>query len=275
MPTTYEIGKPYVVQAHHALNHTHNRMHADGLPQKLGFRGALVLGTAIYAIMTRALVAELGDEWLGHAEINVKFLKVVCAGDRIRVETVADPDSPHTYKVTAYNETANDEICTYMETSCPMQLPPVDPLAALKPVDWEGPVTLERTWDLIEVGKPYRSLIVTLSKEHNDWWKAFLEDDLPLYQNSDHPPLHPAHVLRLAPIGSRHQYLGDNAIHGASKAVIRKILRIGDTVRLLTVPSAKWERKGNHWVTLYCAAIRGSEVCAEIYHTQIFRLRGT
>src|SRR5690606_26521164 len=163
-------------------NHTHNRMHADGLPQSLGFRGALVLGTAIYANMTRALVATLGDRWLGNAEINVKFLKVVCAGDRLRVETVPIRGLDNAFKVTAYNETANDEVCTYFETSCPEQLPEIDALARLTPNEWKGPVTQTRTWDLVEVGKPYRSMEMTLSREHNAWWKAFLENDLPLYE---------------------------------------------------------------------------------------------
>lgn len=274
MSETYEIGKPYVVHVRHALNHTQNRMHADGLPQKLGFRGALVLGTAIYANMTRALVASLGDKWLGNAEINVKFLKVVCAGDRLRVETNPIDGRDNAFKVIAYNETANDEICTCFETSCPEKLPEIDALARLTPNEWEGPVTQTRTWDLVEAGKPYRSMEVTLSREHNAWWKAFLENDLPLYDEGSAPPIHPAQVLRFAPIGSRNQYLGDNAIHSSSRAVIRKVLRVGDTVRLLTVPSAKWEKKGNHWVTLYCAVSRGGEVCAEVYHTQIFRLRG-
>ena len=275
MLETYEIGKPYVVYARHALNHTQNRMHADGLPQKLGFRGALVLGTAIYANMTRALVASLGDKWLGNAEIHARFLKVVCAGDRLRVETVPVAGQEGAFKVTAYNETANDEVCAYFETTCPARLPAIDALASLAPNEWEGPVTQDRSWDLVEVGKPYRSMVMALSREHNDWWKAFLENDLSIYQEGTHPPIHPAQVLRFAPIGSRNQYLGDNAVHSASKVVVRKVLRVGDTVRLLTVPAEKWEKKRNHWVTLYCAVFRDGEVCAEVYHTQIFKLHGT
>ena len=53
------------------------------------------------------------------------------------------------------------------------------------------------------------------------------------------------------------------------------MLRVGDPIEMLTVPTAKWEKKGNHWVTLYCAVKSAGEVCAEIYHTQIFKLRGT
>jgi len=40
------------------------------------------------------------------------------------------------------------------------------------------------------------------------------------------------------------------------------------------VPVEKWEKKQNHWLTVYCAVRRAGELCAEIYHTQIFRVRG-
>ncbi len=56
--------------------------------------------------------------------------------------------------------------------------------------------------------------------------------------------------------------------------VIRKMLRVGDPVHILTLPIDKWEKKQNHWLTIYCAVRSNDEVCAEIYHTQIIKLRG-
>jgi hypothetical protein len=52
------------------------------------------------------------------------------------------------------------------------------------------------------------------------------------------------------------------------------MLRVGDPVHILTVPLSKWEKKQNHWLTVYCAVRSGDEVCAEIFHTQIIKLRG-
>ena len=278
MPMTSDILKPYTVTAHHVVNHhTPNRMHADGLPQKLGFRGSLVLGTAIYGNMTSGLVRHFGEEWLGRAVISVQLMKIVCEGDRLRIETVAVPgrEQDQAFRITAYNETMQDEICARMETSSPLVLPDIDPLSDLQPNEWAGEVTQDRTWDRVEVGKTYRSHRLTLSAADNDNWKRSMDDNPVIYDQGPTPPLYPAHVLRLAPIGSRNQYLGDNAVHASSKAVVRRLLRVGDDVDLLTVPAAKWEKKGNHWVTLYCAARRRGEICAEIYHTQIFKLRGS
>jgi len=274
----YDIGKPYKVVAHHASHGSHNRMHKDGLPQQLGFRGAFVLGVANYGNMTRALVAHFGEAWLGRAVIEAKFIKPVCEGDVLRVETlpIAGREAEQAYDVTAYNETAGNEVCARLTSSVPQAFPAPDAAAASRPNEWDGPVTQRRTWDNIIVGQAYRSLNLTLAPQDNTYWQGVLEDDLAIY-NGERAPLHPAHVLRLVQLGYNNQFIGDNAVHSSTKAVIRKMLRVGDPVHILTLPIDKWEKKQNHWLTIYCAVRSGDErgeVCAEIYHTQIIKLRG-
>ena len=271
----YEIGKPYTVIAHNAHHHTNNRMHSDGLPQKLGFRGALVLGLATYGNMTRALVATYGEQWLGKALIYVKFLSVVCEGDKLRVETFPVEGKPNTFKVTAYNETNGGIAAAEMETSIPAELPALERYASLQPNEWEGPVTEPRVWDNVIIDKPYRSLRYTLSTEDNAHWKKILGDELPIYYEGNRPALHPTHVLRQVQLASTNQYKGDTAVHGWTRAVVRKMLRIGDTVNVLAVPVEKWDKKGNHWVRMYCAVRVNGETCAEMFHCQIFKVRGS
>lgn len=277
MPATdYVIGRPYTVIAHHASHGSHNRMHRDDLPKKLGFRGAFVLGVAHYGNMTRALVATLGTEWLGRAVVEARFLKPVCEGDRLRIDTRPIPgrDAEQAFEVIAYNETMNDEIAARMTTSTPSPFPDPDPAASARPNEWEGPVTQRRTWDNIVVGQAYRSLHLTLCPEDNAYWQRVLEDDLDLYRTGERPPLHPSQVLRLVQLGYNNQFIGDNAVHSSSKAVIRRMLRVGDPVHVLTLPIEKWEKKDNHWLTVYCAVRCQGELCAEVYHTQIIKLRG-
>jgi hypothetical protein len=273
---SYDVGRPYTVVAHHARHKSFNRMHKEGLPQELGFRGAFVLGVANYGNMTRALVSRLGEAWLNRAVIEVKFLKPACEGDRLRIETLPIPgrEKELAFEVAAYNETMGNEISARMLTAVPDPFPEVDPKASLKPNDWEGPVTQRRTWDNVIVDQAYRSLRLTLSREDNAYWKDVLEDDLLIYERGEHPPLHPSHVLRLVQLGYNNQFIGDNAVHSSTKAVIRRMLRVSDPVHILTVPIAKWEKKQNHWLTIYCAVRSNEQVCAEIYHTQIIKLRG-
>lgn len=274
--SSYDIGVPYRVLAKHTHFPSSNKIHTDELPQKLGFRGAFVLGVAIYGLMTRALVARFGEKWLGHAISEVKFMRPVCEGDRLRIETrpVAGREDESAFEVTAYNEMANDEISAQMQTSMPRTLPVPDPSAALAPNEWEGPVTQRRSWDNVITGRAYRSLDLTLSLEHNAVWQGILGEDVPIYGEGERPPIHPAHVLRLVQLGTNHECITEHAVHCSTKAVIRKVLRAGDPVRILTVPLAKWEKKQNQWITVYCAIRSGNELCAELFHTQIIRLRG-
>ena len=125
----YDVGTPYWVVAHHAGHGSRNRMHEEGLPQKLGFRGAFVLGVAHYGNMTRALASLFGEEWLGRAVSEVRFLKPVCEGDRLRIETmpIAGRENERAFEVTAFNETANGEIAARMQTSMPDPFPAPDP----------------------------------------------------------------------------------------------------------------------------------------------------
>src|SRR5262245_15888050 len=108
----YEIGKPYHAIARHPEEKPHNKMHEDGLPQQLGFRGACGLGVALYGYMTRALVASLGEAWLNRAVVEAKFLRPVCPGDRIRMETTpaADDAGEQAFEVAMYNETNGNEV---------------------------------------------------------------------------------------------------------------------------------------------------------------------
>ena len=271
----YKVGTPYYAVAQHPEHKSNNQMHADGLPQKLGFRGAFVLGVAVYGYMTRALVATFGEDWLGRAVLEVKFIRPVCEGDRIRIETEpATGGDERTFDVTMYNETAGNEVSATMRTSVPDPFPEVDKTANEKPNEWEGPVTQRRTWDNVIVGKAYRSLRTTITAADNEHWTRVLDDDVPIYRQGDRPPLHPAHVMRQVQLGYNNQFIGESAVHASGKAVIRRMLRIGDPVHVLTVPLSKWEKKQNHWLTVYCAVRSGDEVCAEIFHTQIIKLRG-
>lgn len=272
----HDVCKAYNAVAHHTHFKSSNQIHSDILPRKLGFRGAFVLGVAIYGLMTRALASHFGESWLGRAVIEVKFLKPVCEGDRLRIETLPVPgrENELAFEVTAYNETANNEIAARMQTSVPDPFPAIDASAHIKPNEWHGQVTQHRTWDNVIEGRAYRSLRHTFSSEDNAVWRRILDDDVPIYETGDHPPIHPAHVLRQVQLGTNNECITGHAVHCSTRAVIRKVLRVGDPVHVLTVPMAKWEKKQNQWITVYCAIRAGNEVCAEIYHTQIIKLRG-
>jgi hypothetical protein len=274
-PSPAAIGSPYTAIAHQAQR-PYSKIHKDGVPQKLGFRGPLVVGLVVYGNMARALVSRFGEAWLGKVSIDVKFLKPVYDGDRLRIEVAPIAGRAHerAFEVTAFNESGNDEVSARLETWSPAELPAVEPHAALKPIEWEGEKP-ERTWERLVEGQPFRSLAYTPTFEDNAQWSRVIENELPLYQQGERPPLHPIQVLRHVQMATAHQFSSGAGMHSSTRAVVRRLMRVGDPIHVLTVPVAKWEKKGNQWTTLYAAVRTGDEVCAEMFHTQIFKLRGS
>jgi hypothetical protein len=272
---TYRIGKPYTVVARHANFESRGGIHVDGLPQKLGFRGALVLGLVTYGNMSRVLAGHYGEAWLGRAVVEVKFLKPVCEGDRMRIESraIAGREHEHACEVTACNDTMNGEVSARMESWVPDPFPAPDANAALKPLEFDGD-PVERTWDNLVVGRPFRSFRYKPDMETNRFWLGVTGDDLPVYCEGERPPLFPAQIARHVQEASRRQYRSVAGLHSATRVVVRSVLRVGDDIEVLTVPVDKWEKKGNMWTTIYSAISTGGQVCAEVYHTQIFGLRG-
>jgi hypothetical protein len=264
-----------MVVPHHATFENRGGIHVDGLPQKLGFRGALVLGLVTYGNMSRVLVSQFGEAWLGKAVIETKFLKPVCEGDRMRIESRPIPgrERERAYEVTAYNETMNGEVSARMETSMPDPFPALDANASLKPIEWEGE-RQPRTWDNQVTGRPFRSFRYTPTQEINQFWLRVTGDDLPVYQQGERPPLFPSQILRHSQEATSHQFKSVAGLHSSSRAVVHRMLRVGDPIQVVSVPLNKWKKKGNNWTTIYSAVRSGDQVCAEVFHTQIFQLRG-
>jgi len=264
----------YTAVAHHALK-SYSGMHKEGLPQKLGFRGSFVVGLVIYGNMTRPLVERYGEEWLGHAVVELKLLKPVCDGDRLRIEARPLPgrEAERGMEVVAFNETVEGQPAARLETWMPAVLPPVEPHAGLAPAAWEGE-RLERTWETLVPEQPFRTYRTVPTLDTNRQWTAVIDHALPCYGEGPTPPLHPIQIMRFVQEASNHQFVPGAGVHSGSRAVVRRVLRVGDPLEVLTVPVDKWEKKGNQWTTLYSAVRRAGEVCAEVFHTQIFKLRG-
>jgi len=270
----YAIGKPYTVTAYKVDHGSANRMHDDELARKLGFQGGFVLGLGVYGLMTRALVAEHGEDWLGQAMVELDFRKPVHSGDRIQVFTEPDPKSPNAraYRLRAVGEDGVERV--RMQTWCPNDWPEVHPLADLPPVEWEGEKQ-RRSWELMKLHQPFRALRYTPTLEENRSWCAQLHDDLPIYVTGDAPPLHPTFAMRHVQMCSTNQFLGDSAVHDSTRAIIRKALRVGQQIEVRNVPVEKYEKKGNHWVVMYSVVRADGEVALEQFHKQIFKMRGS
>ncbi len=205
--------------------------------------------------------------------VEVEFRKPVYEGDSLTVVTEAVTGSPNErhYRVRASGEDGVERV--RMETWRPALFPEIHPLAHVVPADWEGEKQL-RTWERMRLHEPFRALRYQVTQADNDNWCAQLHDEMPLYRTGAAPPLHPTLTLRHVQMNSTHQFIGDSAVHGQTRALIRRLLRVGQQIEVRTTPVEKYEKKGNHWVKLYSVVWADGEVALEQFHKQIFKLRG-
>ena len=255
--TTYEIT---------ARNHSHtseNRIHSDDVAQRYGFRGGLVPGVAVFGYMTHPLVTELGEAWLGHGILNVRFLKPAYEGDRLHI-ALATSDATHA--VTCRND--RNEVLAELSLTTPKTLPEADARARL-PAPSTRPARVDISASAIDIGVPFAPLRQTPSAEDNRTYAERVSDDLDVYRRG---VLHPHLLQHWSNLALVQRFVMPAWIHVSSEMRFRRTLRVGDAVEIRAVPIEKWERKGHEFVKLYVAYVVNGEPATEVFHTAIYRV---
>jgi hypothetical protein len=71
-----------------------NRIHTNSGAQEYGFEGAFVGGVTLYAWCIPTVIEALGEEWLDHGWVNIRFRRPTYPGAHIRVRVAPKTDSP-------------------------------------------------------------------------------------------------------------------------------------------------------------------------------------
>jgi hypothetical protein len=69
-----------------------NRIHTTAGAQEYGFQGAFVGGVTLYAWCVPTIVAALGEEWLDHGWVNVRFRRPTYPGTLVTVQVTPTDD---------------------------------------------------------------------------------------------------------------------------------------------------------------------------------------
>jgi hypothetical protein len=69
-----------------------NRIHTTAGAQEYGFKGAFVGGVTLYAWCVPTIVAALGEEWLDHGWVNVRFRRPTYPGTLVTVRVTPQDD---------------------------------------------------------------------------------------------------------------------------------------------------------------------------------------
>jgi hypothetical protein len=78
--------------AYNQATASENRIHADDVARRYGFRGGLVPGVTVYAYLVQPAVTAWGMDWLEGGHARGVFRTPLYDGASFRVETKAEPD---------------------------------------------------------------------------------------------------------------------------------------------------------------------------------------
>ena len=252
---------------------TENRIHSDDVAAGFGFAGGLVPGVAVFGHMTYPLVAMLGEDWLCRYQANVRLRLPAYDGDELVIRHTRSGDQ-HTVLCQARRalsrgargaSPSHEEALIAELHTGPRELTDVGPIAP-------GAEVADRPeihWDNVCVDQPFPAWHWTPDAIENAEAAAQVEDDHALYRSG---VVHPHAILSTANRTFTRRYFLPAWLHVGSEIRFHRLLRVGDTVEVRTMPTAKWERKGHEFVDLRILYLVAGAVATEIVHTSIFKI---
>jgi hypothetical protein len=260
----------YRVRAKNIAAQSENRIHSDDVARTLGFSGALISGVAVYAYMTRPLVARLGEAWLENGTAMVEFFKPAYQDDELTIRVT--PQAPGELHVSARNEAGVELARMHAEPDATP--PPLPHVGELVPTPQPGEAErLPVSWDAVRLHEPLWTLDWHPDAVENAAWAESVMDDLPLYRRGAGAPLHPGLVLRAANRVLGHRFILPAWIHVSSRMHFRAAPRAGQRILVHAVPVDKFEKKGHQFAVVNMRMDADGRPCVEVEHIFIFRVR--
>lgn len=261
---------PYTFQTRN-ITTSENKAHTKEGAQAMGFKGSIVGGAIVYGQMIRPLVAHFGASYLEQSWAEVKFVGMAFDDDMVTSTTKPDVQEGTTraFHVTAANEEGTTLI--QMHTHLPSPMPPYHELVSMPANEWEGerqPVT----WERMELHKSFRTLHWEPTLEEHLTYCDRTGEELPMYRQGNHPPLHPGLIMSQGSRVVANQFVLEFWIHAGSQITTRRMMRVGDHVEIRCIPIDKWQRGANEWVLFYQVYSVNGEPAMEVLKRSVFKV---
>jgi acyl-CoA thioesterase FadM len=244
------------ITAHNPATDSENRIHADDVAQRYGFRGGLVPGVTVYGYVATAL-ADPG--WVAHGRTEVRFRKPCYEGDLLEIELGADG---------AIEVRSNGEVCVTGRTSAgaadagsavlshdPAPAPGRRPLAS------ESSLATGTSLGWIPLPAGEEALASYLEKIGADDWTL--------------DALHPGMLLEGANWVLAGNVVLPPWIHVESSITHQRAVQVGEPVEVHAAVAEEWAHKGHRFVALDVAWRSADDVVAHGRHVAIWRLAGS
>jgi acyl dehydratase len=258
------------VIARNPATESENRIHADEVARKYGFKGGLVPGVTIYAYACAPILEALGDEWLEKGSASMRFSAPCYDGESLTatVETPAGAENgqPHSIAVSAGEKTCASG--TAAATGEP---------GASEEIEW-APLPEDRPPASVDVFAPGTLLgSITLPTDEVRM-SAYLESiGEPASIYSRRRIVHPGMLLNGANWVLVANVVMPAWVHVESRVQYWRSVAVGEPVQVRGIVADAFERKGHRFVVVDLVWMAGDrprarELVSSGRHTAIWQL---
>jgi acyl dehydratase len=246
----------YTITAHNLATGSENRIHADDVARRYGFRGGLVPGVTVYGYVATGLA---GPDWVARGRAEVRFRKPCYEGDPLEIDL--GPDG-------AIEVRSRGEVCVTGRASVgagnrgpAVASHDLAPAPSGRPLAAESSLAKGTSLGRIPLPTGEEALTSYLEKIGAGDWAL--------------DALHPGMLLEGANWVLAANVVLPPWIHVESSIVHRRAVRVGEAVEVHAAVAEEWERKGHRFVALDVAWRSPVDVVAAGRHVAIWRLAGS
>jgi hypothetical protein len=249
-----------------------NRIHTNAGAQEYGFKGAFVGGVTLYAWCIPTIIDALGDEWLDHGWVNIRFRRPTYPGAHVRVRvTPRDGSAAHAFE--ALHDDGEASIVGEVGLGTASWLGDLSP-TPFSPPDPDGGERPSLTLQNAPIGQPLRSYRYGQQTPAPPAAGGALAEIIEL-ETPTGAVIHPTTLARqMICLLMRSYDYGHPAIHVTSHVQNFARIPAGDDVVLCGTFVDAFERNGHHVAVIDADLYsRGGERLARQRHTNIFKVR--
>ena len=246
----------YTITARNPATGSENRIHADDVARRYGFRGGLVPGVIVYGYVATGLA---GPDWVARGRAEVSFRKPCYEGDLLEIDLGPDGGievrSRGEVCVTGRSSVGADDRGLAVASQDPAPAPGRRPLAS------ESSLAKGTSLGRIPLPAGEEALTGYLKKIGAGDWTL--------------DALHPGMLLEGANWVLAANVVLPPWIHVESSIAHRRAVRVGEAVEVHAAVAEEWGHKGHRFVALDVAWRSADDVVAVGRHVAIWQLAGS
>ena len=268
----YKVGASlpeYRIKASIDLDDSNNKIQDDEYARRHGFRAGLVPGISVFAYMSRPLIDLVGKDWLQRGAADVHFLRPIYEGEEIRIvgaisSVVADGALSLEYRASNNQGVTSGVGVAKLTSAVPASEPSMDDYATGKAKQYR-PVSLES----LQVGEYLTPLISDFTWNiHWQYCRKAIRDHHPLYERVMHPGWLASRAGQILALNYEIPAWIDVSCEIQNFHALEEECKVETRGRVYD----KFERDGDHFMTLDLAVFAPACCLATIRYTAIFRI---